>query len=345
MFEPFRIGPLELKNRLVRSATNMRLCGPKGEVTEALLQVHRALAQGGVGLIITGHAYVSPEGKVNEGQLGIWDDCLIPGLRKLAEISHAHGARAFVQLSHGGALALESRQRLAPSPFKGAKEMAPEDIQRVIEAFVQGARRAKEAGFDGVELHAAHGYLLSSFLSPKVNRREDCYGGREGGVKLLGEIVGRIKKEVGRGFPVIIKTGPDSEGGNGPPEVAEALRALVEVGLDGVEISRGVAPREEIMRKGVRAGKDEAYNLPYALKVKEVLGKIPVILVGGIRSLEGAQQALRKGMDAVALSRPLIREPGLPRRWLEGDPSPSDCLSCNLCIEERGPIRCRTKGE
>lgn len=160
---------------------------------------------------------------------------------------------------------------------------------------------------------------------------------------MLREIVEGIKGEVGRDFPVIVKAGPDSPGGNGPGEVAEALRALVEVGLDGVEVSRGVAPREEIMREGVRPGQGEAYNLPHALVVKEALGRTPVILVGGVRSPGVAEAVLGRGIDAVALSRPLIREPGLPGRWLAGDPSPSACRSCNLCIKERGPVACRVK--
>ncbi len=345
LFEPWKIKGIEFRNRLVRSATNMRLAGPRGEVTEELLQVHRRLAEGGVGLSITGHAFVAPQGKVNPGQLGIWDDGLIEGLKELVGVAHRGGARIFVQLSHGGPLAFCSPQeRVSPSPFKGAREMTLEEIQGMIKAFIEAAKRAREAGFDGVQLHAAHGYLLSSFLSPKINKRKDSYGGRAGGIRLLGEIIRRIKAEVGPDFPVLVKMGPDNPpGGNGPEELLEILKALVREGLDGVELSRGIAPQQDIIREGVRPFKNEAYNLPWALKVKGNFPELPVILVGGIRSLEWAEDILRQGIDAIALSRPLIREPELPSRWMKGDRSPSRCISCNLCFTIKDPVRCRAR--
>jgi len=340
LFDPLMIGTLRLPNRLVRSATNMRLAGPQGEVSEELLGVYRKLAQGGVGLCITGHAYVSPEGKVSDGQLGIWDDRLIDGLKRLVETFKTEGGSILVQLSHGGALAFKAPgERLSPSPFKGARGMSPGEIEDLKRAFVEAAKRAKKAGFDGVQLHSAHGYLLSSFLSPKLNRRKDQYGGREGGTRLIGEIILRIKEETG--LPVIIKVGPDNGGGNTIEEVIESLKELRKYGLDGVEISRGLVPQEEIMKEKIRPYENEAYNLPYALKVKQSLSDLPVILVGGLRSYETCKEILSKGIEALAFSRPLIREPDLPLRWKQGDRRPATCQSCNLCFNIREPIRCR----
>jgi len=339
-FDPFQIANLRSPNRLVRSATNMRLAGPQGEVSEELLEVYRKLAQGGVGLCITGHAYVSAEGKVSDGQLGIWDDRLIDGLKKLVEAFKAEGGLIFVQLSHGGALAFKaSGERLSPSPFKGAKGMSLSEVERVKRAFIEAAKRAKKAGFDGIELHGAHGYLLSCFLSPKVNRRKDRYGGREGGTRFIAEIISGIKEETG--LPLIIKLGPDNGEGNTIEDIIESLKELRNYGLDGVEISRGLVPQQEIMKEGIKPYENEAYNLPYALKVKEKMPHLPVILVGGIRSYETSKEILSKGIDALAFSRPLIREPHLPLRWKQGDRRPSTCRSCNLCFNIREPIKCR----
>jgi len=166
----------------------------------------------------------------------------------------------------------------------------------VVEKFVQAARRAYEAGFDGVQLHAAHGYLLSAFLSPRMNRREDRYGGCEGGVRVLKEIIEGIKALAGDGFLVAVKLGVDGgKRGNGPQEVVEVLRGLAASGLHCAEISRGVAPVEEIIREGVKPGEGEAYNLEVALYVKEHLPSLPLILVGGLRSARAAQAVGRRG--------------------------------------------------
>lgn len=342
-FEKWQLSQLSLRNRLVRSATNMRMAGPKGEVTDALLEVHRRLAEGGIGLDITGHAFVSPEGKVNEGQIGVYDDSLIEGLSRLAEVVHSSGAKILLQLAHGGALARAAKgPRIAPSAFLGAREMTEGEVQEVVEKFVQAARRAREAGFDGVQLHAAHGYLLSAFLSPRMNRRRDRYGGREGGVRVLKEIIEGIKGFSGEGFLVAVKLGVDSgKGGNGPQEVVEVLQGLVASGLQCAEISRGVAPVEEIIREGIKPGEGEAYNLEVALYVKERLPSLPLILVGGLRSFEVVSEVIQKGIEAVALCRPLIAEPELPKRWAEGDRSPARCLSCNRCFTVKEEVFCR----
>lgn len=344
LFSEARFGKLTVRNRFVRSATNMRMAGPQGEVTEELLKVHARLAMGGVGLDITGHAYISLQGKVNPAQLGVHDDSLISGLSKLARAVHREGGRVLLQLAHGGPLAREAPERVSPSAFRGARPLSRWEIPDLIESFVKAALRAREAGFDGVELHAAHGYLLSTFLCPRLNRRKDEYGGREGGVRLLKEIVRAIKAEAGEEFAVLVKLGPDSpKGGNDEEAVVQIIKGLSEEGLDGVEISRGVAPVEEIIAEGIRAGRGEAYNLPCALRVKKALPRLPVILVGGIRSPDTAEGVLKRGIEAVAFCRPLIAEPGLVRRWASGDRTPSRCLSCNRCFKEKDTVvACRS---
>lgn len=343
LFQSFRISTLEVPNRMVRSATNMRLAGPSGEVTEDLIEVYGNLAKGGVGLIITGHAYITPQGKVGPGQLGIWSDELLPGLRVLAEVVHEHGAKAIVQLAHGGPLAYAAQgERVAPSPMKGARPLEEKEIEDLVKAFLQAALRAKEAGFDGVQLHAAHGYLLSSFLSPKANRRKDRFGGREGGIRLLGWIIEELKRHLGNDFPVLVKLGPDSsKDGNTEQDVASIASELTKKGLDAIEVSRGISPTEEIIRPGIGPGEGEAYNLSCALEAKRKNKELPVILVGGIRTFEKAEEILEQGIDAVAFSRPLIAETDLPKRWKQGDLRPSKCKSCNRCFDIKEPVRCR----
>lgn len=343
LFQGYRIGSLEVSNRIVRSATNMRLAGPSGEVTKALIEVYRDLAKGGAGLIITGHAYITPQGKVGPGQLGIWSDELIPGLKALSGVVHEHGAKVIAQLAHGGPLAYAALgERVAPSPMKGARPLEGKEIEDLVKTFLQAAWRAKEAGFDGVQLHAAHGYLLSSFLSPKTNKRHDPFGGREGGVRLLGWIIQEVKRYLGGDFPVLVKLGPDTlKGGNTQQDVASIVSELAKRGLDALEVSKGISPTEEIIRPNVRPGNGEAYNLPCALEVKGKNKELPVILVGGIRTFEKAEEVLGLGIEAVAFSRPLIAEPDLPKRWKQGDLRPSKCRSCNLCFDIKEPVRCR----
>ena len=343
IFSPWKIGEVTFRNRLVRSATNMRMAGPRGEITEQLIEVHRELAEGGIGLDVTGHAFVSPEGRANEGQIGVHEDFLSPGLARLAEAVHRAGARIFLQLAHAGMIARPlSGSRMGPYSRRGSKEMTREEIEGVIASFVEGGRRAWEAGFDGVQLHAAHGYLLSQFLSPMINKREDEYGGIRGGVRVLKRIITGIKERAGEGFPVIVKIGMDKEGrGMGEEELIEVIGEILEAGLDGVEISRGATDAKEIIREGIVPHQNEAYNLDVARRVKGIFPSLPVILVGGIRSVEVIEEVLSEGIDAVALCRPLLAEPHLPRRWQEGDRRPSECISCNRCIRVREKVKCR----
>lgn len=339
---PWRIGSVGIKNRLVRSATNLRLAGPDGEVTNQLIAAYTGLAGGGVGLIITGHAFVSPEGRAQNGQLGVYHEVLRPGLARLADAAHARDVKILLQISHGGARSLPlCGERMGPSGEDGAREMTRDDIEKVAECFVSAAALAEKAGFDGVQIHAAHRYLLSEFLSPLANRRDDEYGGKEGGTRLIGRIIEGIRKAAGKEFLVTAKMGADTRpGGNDRNDVLRIVNELIPAGLDCVEISKGYAQTDETVARKIKARVNEAYNLDLALYIKQRISSLPVIVVGGFRSIEAVETALAAGIDAVAMSRPLIAEPGLPARWMSGDRSPALCVSCSRCITGKGAVSC-----
>lgn len=339
---PWRIGSVGIRNRLVRSATNLRLAGPDGEVTKQLIAAYTSLAEGGIGLIITGHAFVSPEGRTQLGQLGAYHEALLPGLARLADAAHAHDARIQLQISHGGVRSLPLLgERMGPSGENGALEMTRDDIEKVVARFVSAAALAEKAGFDGVQIHAAHRYLLSEYLSPLTNRRDDEYGGKEGGTRLIGRIIEGIRKAARNEFLVTAKMGADTRpGGNDRNDVLWIVNELIPAGLDCVEISKGYAQTDETVARKIKARINEAYNLDLALYIKQRISSLPVIVVGGFRSIEAVETALTAGIDAVAMSRPLIAEPGLPARWMSGDRSPALCVSCSRCIMGKGAVSC-----
>ncbi|HFD39563.1 MAG TPA: NADH:flavin oxidoreductase, partial [Anaerolineae bacterium] len=209
LFTPIQIGSLELKNRLVRSATAERLATePIGRATSALAEMYRTLARGGVGLIVTGHAYVAPEGKAHPEMLSVHCDQMLPGLRTLTEAVHAEGGRIAMQINHGGRQSDPALpERVAPSavPRPGderpPRAMTHREIIETVDAFAQAARRAKEAGFDAVQIHAAHGYLIGQFLSPHTNRRTDRWGGDfERRLRFLAAVCEAVRGQVGADY-------------------------------------------------------------------------------------------------------------------------------------------------
>jgi len=346
IFETSKINGMTLKNRLVRSATWEGMCAPGGAVTVKLTDYYKGLAQGGVGLIITGYAFVRPDGQQMPGQMGVHTDDLVPALAKMVRAVHDSGGTICMQLVHvGGQTTPEmiGRQPLAPSAVEAAQyggvmpaAMTKADIEEVVEAFGEGARRAKEAGFDAVQLHAAHGYLINQFLSPLTNRRDDEYGGSLADRCLfLTEVYDRVRGAVGDAFPVMMKlNGSDNlEGGLDIDDSVEVARQLDGMGIDAIEVSGGTAASGEAtpVRKKISKPEKEAYNLPLARRVKEAVS-CPVISVGGYRSFEVAEKTIADDADYVAISRPLIREPNLPARWQQGDTSNATCISCNKCF-------------
>jgi 2,4-dienoyl-CoA reductase-like NADH-dependent reductase (Old Yellow Enzyme family) len=402
VFQPCALGDLELKNRLVRSATFESAASPEGEVDDAMIDIHSGLAAGGVGLIVTGAMAVHPDAGMPH-QVSISDDAFIPGLKRVSDAVHGTGSgcRVMVQLQMPGRQLpdpkntdrmlgllpptfltylkrkLEAGETLdephrpveptAPSAVYDAllertpRELAVAEIEEIIDAFAEAIRRAREAGFDGAQLHAAHGWLLSSFLSPHTNQRQDSYGGSTANrARIVTEIVRRARAKVGQGFPILVKMNTTDflPVGTTHAEAAQVAGVLAGAGVTAIEASGGMwealtRTEEELgwkptlipeSRLGIRTPEQEGYFLEGAREIKHRVD-IPVIAVGGFRSFARVEELLAAGdADLVALSRPLIRQPDLPRLWLEGASDRADCLSCSGCLPFGGePLHCRTE--
>lgn len=346
IFEATAIRNMPLQNRLIRSATWEGMCNPDGGPTGKLIDCYKALADGGVGLIITGYAFVRPDGRQLPGKMGIHTDDFAAGMEKLTASVHERAGKICIQLVHAGGQTDSKnagRQPLAPSAIKVAQfpetpaAMTISDINEIIAAFAAGAERAKKWGFDAVQLHAAHGYLLCQFLSPLTNRRADDYGGTiENRCRFLLEVYRAVRKATGPNYPVFAKlNGSDFlEGGLSLDDALFAAKLLSVEGIDAIEVSGGTPASGEFrpVRVKIKTPAQEAYNLSLAKAIKKVVG-CPIMTVGGFRSYQVVEKALQEeGMDYVSLSRPFIREPHLPRRWQEGDRSPARCISCNSCF-------------
>ncbi len=359
LFEKFTINGMVLRNRLIRSATWEGMCEPDGRPTQRLIDCYRTLAEGGVGLIITGYTFVSREGKQLPGTMGIHVDDFAEEMRTLTKAVHEAGGKVCIQLVHVGGQtdSKNAGQRpLAPSSIKVDQfpeqpdELFKEEIARLVTSFAAGAHRAKDYGFDAVQLHSAHGYLINQFLSPLTNRRTDEYGGPiENRCRFLLEVYRAVRQAVGTDFPVMIKlNGCDNlEGGLSAEDALFTAKALAAEGIDAIEVSGGTpaSGSQSPVRTKIDTVEQEGYNLALAKEVKAKVG-CPVFSVGGFRSLDVAQQALAKGLDGVALSRPLIWEPDLPQRWQSGDATRAKCISCNCCFRpglKEGGIRCVVK--
>ena len=344
-FERSSINGMTLANRFVRSATWEGMAADDGACTPKLIDLMTELAKGEVGLIISSHAYVSPEGQAGPWQLGVYKDSLIPGLKALTQAVHENGGKIILQLAHAGFFAhakLTGQTPLAPSNVDGfakspRKEMTVNDIQDVVKSFGTAAKRAQEAGFDGVQIHAAHGYLLSQFLSPAFNRRNDPYGGdiRQRAAAVV-EVLQQVRQAVGQEYPVLVKMNCRDFIENGL-EVEDSLEAGVLMeseGIDAIELSGGVLVGGKLSpsRMGIKSEEKEAYFQDDARAFKEKVG-VPLILVGGNRSFQVAERLINENIaDYISLSRPLIREPDLIRRWQAGDLSKAACVSDNMCF-------------
>jgi 2,4-dienoyl-CoA reductase-like NADH-dependent reductase (Old Yellow Enzyme family) len=345
LFESGRIGTMTLPNRFVRSATWEGMAADDGAVTPKLIKAMTDLAEGGVGLIISGHAFVSPEGQAGPWQLGMYKDEVKDGLKQMTDAVHAAGGKIVAQLAHAGHFAIKSLTGQIPhvaSDFEGlAKsprhELTKDDIARLVRAFASAAGRAKDAGFDGVQIHSGHGYLLSQFLSPAYNRRDDEYGGAiENRARIHLEILAAIRQVVGKDYPVLIKINSEDciENGLTREDSVAACKLLAEAGLDAVELSGGTLTSGKLSpsRSGITNETKEAYFQDAARALKKEIS-IPVILVGGVRSLNVAENIVNTGAaDFLSMSRPFIREPGLINRWKSGDLRPALCKSDNLCF-------------
>lgn len=350
LFSPANIAGMSLRNRTVRSATWEGIAADNGEVTPQLIDLMATLAANDIGLIITGHAFVSLEGQAGPWQMGVHDDSMLEGLTAMADAVHAQGGHIALQIAHAGcygAQPLSGLEAIGPSAMDGSKApvcraMTTADIRQVTASFAAGAVRAKKAGFDAVQIHAAHGYLLSEFLSPYFNRRTDEYGGPvENRARLVLEVYRAIRAAVGPDYPILIKLNSEDfvKGGVKVEDMLTVSGMLEQAGIDAVEMSGGTIYASGDM-SSLRPGRlDTPDREVFYRKAAELFKQrltVPLILVGGILSFEVAEALLTEGTaDFVALSRSLIREPDLIRRWHQGDHGKARCLLCNGCL---GPI-------
>ena len=391
VFRPLRLGALTMRNRLIRSATYEGLADEHGMPrVEELARMYRDLASGGVGAIVTGFTAVSQDGRaMHPGQCGFDTEAKASAWRRVREAVRAcdPDVPMIAQLAHAGRQTLET---VTGQPVMGAssrsctyfrqpvRALDEAGIERLIQAFADSAMWARDAGFDGVQIHAAHGYLIHQFLSPWTNRREDRWGERD---RFCLEVVERVRERCGPGFSVWIKLSGEEDRTPGVriEDMVRTSQRLEGAGVDLVEISygtmetalniiRGACPVNVILRvnplfshipplwrpvwKAVVGPQHlyrlkrftPNYNLAAAAAVKQAVS-VPVAVVGGIRSLDDVIQCLQgHGLDAVGLCRPLIREPDLPARWREGVATESTCTNCNLCTvycDSADPTECR----
>ena len=346
LFETTKINQMELKNRFVRSATWEGLANTDGSCTAELTDLMVDLAKGQVGLIISSHAYVNPAGQAGIRQLGIDNDRLIESYKKMVEKVHGEGSKIIMQIAHAGCRApIQFVKNIPNGPSSmdieryNCREMTINEISQVIEDFKNAALREKKAGFDGVQIHAAHGYLISQFLSPFFNKRTDEYGGSVGNrAHLVLNIIRAIKLELGRQFTVIIKLNSDdfTDGGFSQSEMIQIAKILETAGIDVIELSGSLSLQRSqfsSVRKGrIRSEEEEVYYHDAAKSYKKQIN-VPLILVGGIRSYEVAKELIEKEqVDYISFSRPLIREPQLIKRWETGYIEKAKCISCNKCL-------------
>jgi 2,4-dienoyl-CoA reductase-like NADH-dependent reductase (Old Yellow Enzyme family) len=340
LFISGKIGSLRIPNRIVRSATAERMADENGQPLPRLKDLWVGLARGGVGLIITGHMYVHPSGKCHPEMTGIYSDELIPALADLVKAVHTEGGKIAAQINHGGMQCAKEATdgTIAPSAIREdflsqpAREMTAAEIEMLINAYALAARRVKEAGFDAVQLHGAHGYLINQFISPFVNRRTDQWGGDlEGRTRFLCEVVQAVRRQVGTDFPMFIKFGMEDgiKGGLKAEEGTRVIARMKEWGLDGIEISGGI--RSQSSMKGIKSEDREAYFRPLA-KLARPATDLPIILVGGLRSRSVMEAVLSSGdADFVAMCRPLINDPNFPQLLRSGEVQKSGCISSNNC--------------
>lgn len=350
LFEQVQYRNLTLKNRFVRSAVWMQMADEDGHVTPELADVYKELADGGVGLIITGYAYIDINDQPNSRMIGMYDDSFISEWEEVITYVHKRGTKIALQIASGGSQTfLESarhRMVLAPSAVMNRVtgimpvEMSMEDIIKLIENYRQAALRAKRAGFDAIQIHAGHGYLLSQFLTPYYNRRTDKYGGSiHNRARLIYEIVEAMRSVVGEDFPIMIKLNFDDfmDEGEGLtfPESIEIFKHLDRMGVDFIEPTgvnessgKGLKPA---FPKIARSLDKQSY---FSSQVSQIASQIstPVILMGGNRNYEMIDRLLNEGdIELFSLARTLLAEPDLINKWKDDTSYVPKCVACNRC--------------
>jgi 2,4-dienoyl-CoA reductase-like NADH-dependent reductase (Old Yellow Enzyme family)/thioredoxin reductase len=347
LFQSIEIKGLQLRNRLVVPPMGTGFAAEDGSVTERLINYHESRARGGFALItLEVTAVDGKEGKGSGHQLSIFDDRFIAGFKNLVDRIHNAGAKVGVQLYHPGRVTLPAYigglKPVGPSPVpdpiwrQETRELTVDDIQRVVECFAQGARRAKEAGFDIVELHGAHGYLISQFMSGYANKRTDEYGGNfEGFIRFPVEIVHRIRQLVGPDFPVFFRISGDElvPMGRTVAESIEIAKRLVQEGVNVIDVSIGVMESSQVT--SAPPDMEQGFNAGMAAAFKKALS-VPIIAVGRINEPDIAEEIINSGKaDLVAIGRQSLTDPEWPNKIAEGRKGDIiKCISCNEgCIE------------
>jgi len=368
-FEPTRLGPITLRNRFIKAAT-FEGATPKGQITDALVDFHRQVGAGGAAMTTVAYLAVAPEGRTDRHCVLVNDDAL-PGLRRLTDAVHATGAAAAAQLGHAGPVANPRSNRLpalAPSRRLSplgtvSRAVTEDDIARITADYGRAARTVVDAGFDSIEIHLGHNYLLSAFLSPKLNHRHDRFGGSvENRARFARQVVRAARDAVGDRAAVTAKLNMADgvPGGLWLDDSVEVARLLEADGaLDALTLTggsslanpmylfRGEAPRREFAatlplpaRLGFRVvGRrfmpdypfEEAYFLPYARQFRAAL-TMPLVLLGGVNKLATVEQALAEGFSFVAMARALLRQPDLVAEMQAGTTAESLCIHCNKCM-------------
>jgi 2,4-dienoyl-CoA reductase-like NADH-dependent reductase (Old Yellow Enzyme family) len=345
LFQPYATGRLQSRNRFVRSATTSGWADERGIVGPEIVRWYESLARGGIGLIVKGHLYVDPGGKAHSGMAGISDDEHIPGLAQVTDAVHSHGGRILAQINHGGYEA-EAGERMGPSDFETpagrARAMDAGEIGQVVRAFGKAARRCLDAGFDGVQIHAAHGYLVSQFLSKHANRRTDEWGGSlTNRMRLLREIYLEMRTRLGDEAVIGAKLNCDDFSGDGftIDESAQVAHELSQLGIDLIEVSGGGIGEESRYRGRARSqdpGLAEASFGGHCERIREATRPTPLALVDGMTSLAGMRAVVDGDLaDLVSLSRPFIREPDLVKKLAAGQQEVT-CTRCDGCYDILG---------
>lgn len=341
------VGGVEVKNRIFRSATHEGTA-KDGQISDQMLDMYRELAKGDTGLIITGYFGFSKTDHHGGGTVILNDDSSISNLKKLTETVHKYGSKVITQINHTGSQLFSSPDSpvYGPSdvidPFSGITPVAfsENQINDLITEFGKTAAMAKEAGFDGVQIHGAHGYLLSKFLSPAYNKRTDKYGGTPvKNARIILEILKEIKSKCGKDYPVWIKLNSSdfhpTDEGLSEEDFIIISQELSKNGIDAIEVSGGTLTGKH---SPSRSKKHVAYHLEYAEKLAENISA-QVILVGGLRNIDAIDRIITDTkIAAVSMSRPLIREPKLVERWRSGDRKDAACIACNGCYNPNGTI-------
>jgi 2,4-dienoyl-CoA reductase-like NADH-dependent reductase (Old Yellow Enzyme family) len=349
LFDEISLGGVKVRNRLARSATFEFGADEEGRYARSMYDLYKGLAEGGVGLIISGMVGVDENSRIAPQMVKTYDDTFTQRLGELAKLVHDHGSKLVTQIAHCGARVSKTDSGKAPMgmsslPGQDIRELGLEDIHRLIAGFAEAALRCKEAGVDGVQIHAAHGYLLSQALSPIFNHRADAYGGSiENRAKLLLSVYSAIREAVGDDYPIWVKinSSDNMDGGFTFEECRWVCEQLSKMAIDAIEVSGGInVAKGSASVKNLQNEQWEGYFFKEALAIANQV-ETDVISVGGHRTPELLEQKLNAGnIKGISLCRPFIAEPALVNRWRSGQTDKAVCVSCNKCFAP-GPLSCK----